>query len=119
MAKLIKKRSRKAGLPPGTLVHIGEKKGGDPMMTRIDYDEANHQESEVKTVDECFSLRDKPTVTWINVEGIHEVKVVEKLGNCFGLHPLVLEDILNTDQRPKVEGLVHCRHRWHLDVDLF
>ena len=46
-------------------------------------------------------------------------KVVEKLGNCFGLHPLVLEDILNTDQRPKMEGLVHCRHHWHLDVDLF
>ncbi len=57
----------------------------------------------MKTVEECFSFRDKPTVTWINVEGIHEVKVVEKLGSCFGLHPLVLEDILNTDQRPKME----------------
>src|SRR5512147_2468236 len=103
MAKLIKKRSRKAGLPPGTLVHIGEEKAGQPILTLIDYDEANHQESEVKTVDECFSLRDKPTVTWINLEGIHEVKVIEKLGSCFGLHPLVLEDILNTDQRPKIE----------------
>jgi len=103
MAKLIKKRSKKAGLPPGTLVHIGEKRAGEPKITLIDYDEANFQERDVKTVEECFSFREKPTVTWINVEGVHHVEVVEKLGNCFGLHPLVLEDILNTDQRPKME----------------
>jgi magnesium transporter len=103
MAKLIKKRSRKAGLPPGTLIHIGEKRVGRPKLTLIDYDEANFQESEVRTVEECFSFKEKPTVTWINMEGIHEVEIVEKLGNCFGLHPLVLEDILNTDQRPKLE----------------
>jgi magnesium transporter len=103
MAKLIKKRSRKAGLPPGTLVHIGEKKTGEVKIWLIDYDEANYQESEAKTVEECFAFREKPTVTWINVEGVHKVDVVEKLGNCFGLHPLVLEDILNTDQRPKIE----------------
>jgi magnesium transporter len=103
MAKLIKKRSRKAGLPPGTLVHIGEKKAGEPKITLIDYDEANFQEREVKAAEECFAFREKPTVTWINMEGVHQVEVVEKLGNCFGLHPLVLEDILNTDQRPKME----------------
>ena len=103
MAKLIKKRSKKAGLPPGTLIHIGEKKAGEPKMTLIDYDEANFQEREVKAAEECLAFREKPTVTWINVEGVHQVEVVEKLGNCFGLHPLVLEDILNTDQRPKLE----------------
>jgi magnesium transporter len=103
MAKLIKKRSRKVGLPPGTLVHIGEKKTGEVKIAVIDYDEVNFQESEVGTVEECFPFREKPTVTWINVEGVHRVEVVEKLGNCFGLHPLVLEDILNTDQRPKIE----------------
>jgi magnesium transporter len=103
MAKLIKKRSKKAGLPPGTLVHIGEKRAEETKITLIDYDEANFQEREVKAVEECFSFREKPTVTWINVEGVHQVEVVEKLGNCFGLHPLVLEDILNTDQRPKME----------------
>ena len=103
MAKLIKKRSRKAGLPPGTLVHIGEKRAEGSKITVIDYDEANFQEREVKALEECFAFRDKPSVTWINVEGVHQIEVVEKLGNCFGLHPLVLEDILNTDQRPKME----------------
>jgi len=103
MEKMITKRSKKAGLPPGTLVHIGEKRTEETKITLIDYDEANFQEREIKTVEQCFPFRDKPTVTWINVEGVHRVEVVEKLGNCFGLHPLVLEDILNTDQRPKME----------------
>jgi magnesium transporter len=103
MPRLIKKRSTKAGLPPGTLVHIGEQKAEEARITAIVYDEARFQEQEIKTVEECFLFKDKPTVTWINVDGIHEVEVLELLGECFGLHPLVLEDILNTDQRPKLE----------------
>ena len=69
----------------------------------MDYDESHFQEKEVKTIEECFIFKDKPTVTWINVDGLHEVEMLEKLSECFGLHPLVLEDILNTDQRPKME----------------
>lgn len=103
MPRLIKKRSKKTGLPPGTLVHIGEQKAEEVRIIIIDYDEARFQEEEIKTVEECFLFKDKPTVTWINVDGIHEVEVLELLGECFGLHPLVLEDILNTDQRPKLE----------------
>jgi magnesium transporter len=103
MPRPIKKRSTKAGLPPGTLVHIGEQKAEEARITAIVYDEARFQEQEIKTVEECFLFKDKPTVTWINVDGIHEVEVLELLGECFGLHPLVLEDILNTDQRPKLE----------------
>lgn len=103
MVKLTKKRSKKAGLPPGSLVHIGEKKAETPKITIIDYDETHFQEMEVKTIDECFIFKDKPTVTWINIDGLHQVEILEKLGECYGLHPLVLEDILNTDQRPKME----------------
>jgi magnesium transporter len=103
MPKLIKKRSKKAGLPPGTLVHIGEKKAETPKITIMDYDEAHFQEKEIKTIEECFLFKDKPTVTWINIDGLHQVEILEKLGECYGLHPLVLEDILNTDQRPKME----------------
>jgi magnesium transporter len=103
MAKLIKKRSKKFGLPPGTLVHIGEKKVEEPKITIFDYDDRHFEEKEVKSIEECFVFKDKPTITWINVEGIHQVEMVEKLGQCYGFHPLVLEDILNTDQRPKME----------------
>jgi magnesium transporter len=101
--RLIKTRSKKAGLPPGTLIHIGEKKVEELKITLIDYDEAHFQEKEIKTIEECVVFKDKPTVTWINIDGLHQVEVLEKLGDCYGIHPLVLEDILNTDQRPKME----------------
>ena len=97
------KRSKKAGLPPGTLVHIGEQKSGGPRIAILDYDETNFQEREADAVDECVLFKNKPTVTWINIEGVHSVEVLEKLGECYGFHPLVLEDVMNTDQRPKLE----------------
>jgi magnesium transporter len=93
---------KQAGLPPGTLVHIGEKKVEKVRISVIDYDEGHFQERVVDTVEECFPFRDKPTVTWINVDGVHDLDVVEKLGGCFGIHPIVLEDVVNTMQRPKM-----------------
>jgi len=103
MPKLIKERSKKAGLPPGTLVHIGAQKTEKTKVEILDYDESNLLEKEIETTDECLQFKDAQTVTWINVEGLHQVDLLEKLNECFGLHPLVMEDILNTDQRPKME----------------
>ena len=108
MAKFTKKRSKKAGLPPGTLMHIGDKKAEKTRITIIDYDEAQVQEKEIKNVEECFPFKDTPTVTWINIDGIHDVEVIEKIGKHFNLHPLLMEDIANTDQRPKMEDF--CDH---------
>ncbi len=103
MRKFIIKRSQKAGLPPGTLVHIGEQKTEKVRISVIDYDETQLNEMEAKTIEDCFPFRDSPTVTWINIDGLHQVDIIEKLGNYFNLHPLLLEDILNTEQRPKME----------------
>ena len=103
MLGFMKKFSKKPGLAPGTLVHVGEKKLEKVRIRMIDYDEANLEERELETVDECVPYKDKPTVTWINIDGLHEVDVIEKIGNNFGLHPLVLEDIVHTAQRPKME----------------
>ncbi len=103
MPKLMKNRSRKSGLPPGTLIHIGEAKSTEPKIMIIDYDESSFQEKEVEEVSGCFAYKGTPSITWINIEGLGNVEMLEKLGECYGLHPLVLEDILNTDQRPKME----------------
>jgi magnesium transporter len=103
MTKIIKRRSGKAGLPPGSLVHIGEEREGGIKITVMDYDKSTYEEKIVDSVEECFPFKGTATVTWINVDGIHQVEVLEKLGEHFGLHPLVVEDILNTDQRPKME----------------
>ncbi|MGQ3684408.1 MAG: magnesium/cobalt transporter CorA [Candidatus Loosdrechtia sp.] len=107
MSKFIKKISKKSGLPPGTLIHIGEKKTEKIKIALIDYNETYFQERVVHTIEECFQFKDKNrnTVTWINIDGIHQIDPLKKLGEHFELHPLILEDILNTDQRPKIEDL--------------
>jgi magnesium transporter len=102
MLRLLKP-SKRVGLPPGTLEPSPEPTAEDVTITVIDYDEDQVQEKQVETVDECFSFKDRPTVTWINVNGIHDVKIIEKLGEHFGLHTLVLEDIMHIGQRPKIE----------------
>lgn len=99
----LKKRSRKAGLPPGSLVHIGEKKTDAMKATVLDYDGQHCTDAALTDLEACIAYRDKPTVTWVNIEGVHDTQSLEKIGQCFGLHPLVMEDILNTDQRPKLE----------------
>ena len=103
MLELFRKTSKKVGLSPGSLVHIGEKKVEKVRITVIDYDVDQFQEKEVETIEECFPFRDTPTVTWINIDGLHEVGIIEKIGNHFSIHPLILEDILHTGQRPKME----------------
>jgi magnesium transporter len=103
MSKLIKKRSKKAGLPPGTLVHIGEKLTEKTRVALVEYDAQGFQEKELEAFETCYLFAKEPKVTWVNVVGIQQVEVLEKLGSCFVVHPLVLEDILNTEQRPKVE----------------
>ena len=103
MSKFIKKVSKTSGLVPGTLVHVGEKKTDRARITIIDYDEAQFQEKEAKTIEECFPFKKTPTATWINIDGIHDLEIIDKLGKQFDLHALVLEDIVNTGQRPKYE----------------
>jgi len=92
-------------LPPGSLIHVGEKKAEKTRFTVIDYDEQNYQVKETETVDECFPFKETPTVTWINVEGVHDAEVIGRIGQCFGVHPLILEDIMTTAQRPKIEDM--------------
>ena len=88
--KPFRKRSEKRGLPPGTLVHIGERKAEKVRITIIDYDETQFQEKEVETIEECFPFKDTPTVTWINIEGLHQLEIIDKIGKHFTIHPLIL-----------------------------
>jgi magnesium transporter len=103
MLKSIRRRSKKAGLPPGTPVHVGEKRSEAVKITIIDYDRDNFEIRETQTVEECFNYRDKAAVTWINLDGLHDVSFTENICNCFEIHPLIIEDILNTEQRPKID----------------
>lgn len=103
MPRFMKIISKKAGLPPGTLVHVGEKMAEKVRIRVIDYDEKDFEERDLNTIDECFRYKDKPTVTWINIDGLHDVDIIQRIGEEFDFHPLVLEDVVNTGQRPKME----------------
>ncbi|MDD4955067.1 MAG: magnesium/cobalt transporter CorA [Candidatus Omnitrophica bacterium] len=100
MTKINKRRFQRITLRPAAAV-IKE----PVKITVIDYDEMHYQYKEVVSPDECQVFRDKPTVTWINVEGIHRPEILEKIASCFNLHPLILEDIGDVEQRPKMEDL--------------
>ena len=103
MRKLIRRASRKAGLPPGSLIHVGERTVDKAQISVLDYAADHVEEAALTSADQCVAFKDKPTVTWINITGLHDVDVLQRIGECYGIHPLVLEDILNTQQRPKVE----------------
>ncbi len=103
--RLSKKRLKTLGQPPGTLIFTGEQKTEEITISIIDYDENQYQEKKVKTVEECLQFKETPTVTWININGLHEPSVIEQIGEHFDIHTLILEDILNTTQRPKLDDL--------------
>ena len=103
--KLFKKSSKKAGLPPGTLVHIGETRTEAVHISLVDYDEQHVEDKPDSSPEACRSFKTSPTVTWVNVSGIHDIPIIEAFGKAFDIHPLVLEDVVHTGQRPKTEDL--------------
>jgi len=103
ISRKVFRRGKKAGMPPGTPVFVGERKRDVIDISIIDYSRQHIEEIQNAGLDDCMRLRDSPNITWINVNGIHDVNAIQTLANLFGLHPLTTEDISNTNQRPKVE----------------
>jgi magnesium transporter len=95
--------SSKSGLPPGTLIHVGEVLATETRISVLDYTRERCKEHVAHSIEDITRYRDTDSVTWINVEGLINVSIIEAIGQQFGIHPLVLEDILNTHQRPKFE----------------
>jgi len=90
-------------MSPGILVHVGEQKIETARITLMAYDQARLEEKKLDSIEESFAFKDTPPVSWINIDGLHEVELIEKICTHFNIHPLTQEDILNTGQRPKVE----------------
>jgi hypothetical protein len=106
--KLTPRHARKAGLPPGTAVHVGEQKQKQVKITLIDYDADIYAEHETDDLDDLADAIQTPSITWINVAGLHDVALMQTIGEAFGIHPLLLEDILNTDQRHHLHPSYVC-----------
>jgi len=93
----------KVGLPPGTIVFTGEKRIDEATITITDYSETVCTKHESASLNQCIIPEDKTTTRWIHIKGVHDVKMIAKIGKSFGIHPLIIEDISSIDQRPKVE----------------
>lgn len=102
MARFYKKRIQNKGLPPGSLVFIGQQMMEQSALYCIDYSKDHLAEKPIKRLAELEPLRDSPTITWLNIDGIHDINLIREVGDFFDIHPLLLEDILNTGQRAKV-----------------
>ena len=82
---------------------MGDTPAEPPGLSVFDYTTGALREHDDPTVDEVLALRDTETVSWINISGLQDVDLIRRLGDHFGIHPLVQEDIANTNQRPKIE----------------
>jgi len=99
--------SEKIGLSPGALMYVGAKKTHKVKVTVIRYSETQFQEETVGNPDSWEPEKLKPLV-WIHVSGLHQTEIIEKIGISHGIHPLIVEDVLNTAQRPKLEEYDDC-----------
>lgn len=93
----------RVGMKPGEVVHIGERKLDKIKIRVIDFDSDNLEEKELDTIEQCVEYKDRETISWINIDGLHNTDAISKLGKYFRLSPLILEDIVNTKQNPKIE----------------
>jgi magnesium transporter len=102
MGRLVRRRVTRPGAPPGTLARTGPPAVEKVRIQVIEYG-ADLRERSVEKCSDALPFKDPPTITWMNVEGLHDLDLVRDLGERLGLHPLVLEDIVSVGQRPKVE----------------
>lgn len=95
--------SKKVGMSPGSLVHIGEVHDQEPRISVTDFNKERNETVRVDSIVDILKFKEKDSVTWVSIEGLKSIEIVESIGEEFNIHPLVLEDILNTNQRPKFE----------------
>jgi len=115
-------QKRNVGLPPGSVVFVGDEKTGPVQFSVLDYTVDRLEEAKLQSVEDILPYRDSPTTTWINASGVHDEEVVRAIGDHFGLHPLIQEDIVHTGQRPKLESYddhvyVVSKMLYHDDVE--
>ncbi len=100
--RIVRREGKKAGAAPGTLVHTGRRRVEQIRFHVFEYD-GEVRERRPSSVPECFPFGPPGFVTWLNVDGLHDIEAIRSIGEQAELHPLVVEDVLSTGQRPKVE----------------
>ena len=121
MKQSLKSSASKSGLPPGTLVHIGNYKQNESEVFALAYNRNKNEKLSLQSLNELLEYKDKDYVIWVNITGLKNVDLIEDIGKSFDIHSLVLEDILNTHQRVKFENyqtyLFFVLKKLHFDSD--
>lgn len=102
MARFINDRQKATGEIPGSIIHLGKQRIEKTRIRLIDYTAGKIAESELENLDDCLPYLSTKTVSWLNIDGLHDAEMIRKLGELFEIHGLLLEDMLNTGQRPKI-----------------
>jgi magnesium transporter len=100
--KKVKKRSAKRGMPPGTMIHVGAKEAGNTTLRLFTYNADKWSEEAIADIS-TFADGEPGMIRWLDIDGLNTDSILQQAGQRFDLHPLLLEDVLNTDHRPKVE----------------
>lgn len=97
------KHTKTVNQVPGTMTYVGHKESSETKLEVIDYNVDQYERYTSNSPDDAFNYVDEKSVTWFNIDGLNNIGEIEKLGDYYELHPLVMEDIVNTGQRPKIE----------------
>ena len=102
MARFLKSFMKAKGTAPGSMVFIGGQKMEDPRIRLISYNNEKLIEKEFKNIDDAFDQIDPNMINWINIDGLHDVSLIEKIGEKLNISSLALDNIVNTGQRAKL-----------------
>ena len=104
----VKKRKEDIGLAPDDIYFRGERKMEEVVLRMVDYDAENFKEQVVEKVGTVLGQIEKPTVTWFNIDGLHDTKIIEDIAGGFDFDKLVLAEVMDTHARPKVHEFSNC-----------
>lgn len=108
MARFLKTKKEHIGLSPYEIHFKGEKKSEEVILEVIDYDSENLDEFVAKNVDEVVKFNQTATTTWLNIYGLHDVKIMDEIATKFEMDPVILADVMNTHARPKIQEYDNC-----------
>jgi magnesium transporter len=108
MPHLYRANAKKKHQLPGSLIYTGTSTERPVLVTIFDYNDADYKEKQIDKIEDCFAYDNRNTVSWINIDGLWDTELIGKVGQGFNIHPLTMEDILSTSQRPKYEVAENC-----------
>ncbi len=108
MARFIKKHKQEIGISPDELLFRGEKKIDQVLLRVIDYNANNLEEEIINSANDVIKYQEKDSVTWLNIDGLHDTVIMEEISTTFHLDNIIFADVMNTQARPKVQEYDNC-----------